>query len=68
MTEPTFSGEEHFTLFNLPAGATLFGWDVAPDGRRFMMIRARAASAGRNAREMVVVENFFEELRAKAGK
>jgi tRNA A-37 threonylcarbamoyl transferase component Bud32 len=63
-----FSTGEHRTLFSLPTGATTFGWDVTPDGRRFTMIRARAGPAGRNARELVVVENFFEELRAKTGK
>jgi len=68
MAGSTFSAGERHTLFNLPTGATTFGWEVTPDGRRFTMIRARAGPAGRNARELVVVENFFEELRAKVGK
>jgi hypothetical protein len=63
-----FSVEGHHTLFNVPAGVTTFGWDVTPDGRRFTMIRARPGAPGRSARQLVVVENFFEELRAKVGK
>jgi eukaryotic-like serine/threonine-protein kinase len=67
-TGSTLSMGEHRTLFTVPVGTTGFGWDVAPGGRRFMMIRARTASTGQNARELVVVENFSEELRAKTGK
>lgn len=66
-----FAAEEHRTLFNVPAGVTTFGWDVAPDGRRFTMIRARAGPAGpagQTGRELVVVENVLEELRAKVRK
>jgi len=36
------------------------GWDVAPGGQRFLLTRSRRASA---APRLIVVENFFEELR-----
>ncbi|HET6578156.1 MAG TPA: protein kinase [Gemmatimonadales bacterium] len=40
-------------------------YDVSPDGRRFVMIRP-ATGAGES--ELVVVQNWFEELRARVGK
>jgi hypothetical protein len=40
-------------------------YDVSPDGRRFVMIRP-ATGAGES--ELVVVQNWFEELRGRVGK
>jgi Tol biopolymer transport system component len=40
-------------------------YDVSPDGRRFVMVRP-ATGAGES--ELVVVQNWFEELRARVGK
>ncbi len=39
-------------------------YDVSPDGERFVMIRHRGAET---AGELVLVQNFFEELKAKVG-
>jgi serine/threonine-protein kinase len=39
-------------------------YDVTPDDQRFVMIRSLE---GANAGELIVVENFFEELKAKVG-
>jgi serine/threonine-protein kinase len=39
-------------------------YDVAPDDRRFVMIRNQGAA---EVSELIVVENFFEELKAKLG-
>jgi hypothetical protein len=39
-------------------------YDVAPDDQRFVMIRSLE---GADAGELIVVENFFEELKAKVG-
>ena len=39
-------------------------YDVTPDGQRFVMIRNLGAE---EASELIVVENFFEELKAKVG-
>ena len=40
----------------------VYDWDVAPDGERFIMIRSRSSQ---DARTLVVVEQFFQELLAK---
>ncbi len=39
-------------------------YDVTPDDQRFVMIRSRGDG---EAVELIVVENFFEELKAKVG-
>ena len=39
-------------------------YDVSPDDQRFVMIRNLGAE---EASELIVVENFFEELKAKVG-
>ncbi len=39
-------------------------YDVTPDGQRFVMIRNLSSE---EATELIVVENFFEELKAKVG-
>ena len=39
-------------------------YDVTPDDQRFVMIRNQGAE---EASELIVVENFFEELKAKVG-
>ena len=46
------------------AGAGALGrtYDVSPDGTRFLMIKDAAASTG-TAPQLVVVLNFFEELK-----
>ncbi len=60
-TERLFSiGPEYTTSSNY----TFF--DVASDDQRFLMVRAPDNVAQRS--DLVVVENFFEELRAKVGK
>jgi len=51
-------------------GLDLRGYDVSPDGQRFLMIKdaPTADPSGRTSPGMVVVLNWFEELRAKMGK
>ncbi len=39
-------------------------YDVTPDDQRFVMLRRLG---GVNVGELIVVENFFEELKAKVG-
>jgi hypothetical protein len=41
-------------------------YDVAPDGRRFLMIKADAATPPAQPNELHVVVNWFEELRRRA--
>ncbi len=67
-TSPTFSAGAQRILFS---ALGYYAWesrrqyDVSPDDRRFLMIRQlRTVVAGK----VVVVENWFEELKAKAQK
>ncbi len=65
---PTFSTGDAVTLFpaaGFRAGRRGAEYAVAPDDRRFLMIRRAAAST---AEQLVVVENWFDELRAKSRK
>ena len=66
-TTPTFSAGTATTLFETRyvsgvSGATGRAYDVSPDGQRFLMIKEAAAA---QARTMVVVLNWLEELKAK---
>ncbi len=48
------------------ATANYASWDVGPDDRRFMMVQV-AAGSGTVPHDLIVVENFFEELKEKVG-
>ena len=64
-TQPRFSLGRSTALFPAAGFTSLrFApqYAVAPDDRRFLMIRAGAPD------KLIVVENWFEELRAKSGK
>ena len=41
-------------------------YDVTPNDQRFVMTRLQAGG-GRDDTQLIVVENFFEELKAKVG-
>jgi Tol biopolymer transport system component len=65
---PGFSVGEPRALF--PASGYNLGgnvqvYDVTPDGRRFVMVRSLS---GDGETELVLVQNWFEELRARVGK
>ncbi|MEY2457718.1 MAG: eukaryotic-like serine/threonine-protein kinase [Acidimicrobiaceae bacterium] len=67
-TRPTFSVGRSATLFPAAGFAAFqFGpqYDVSADDQRFLMIRPLAASG---PDQLVVVENWFEELKAKSRK
>lgn len=70
-TEPTFRVTGHEMLFNHPAGVlpqTVRGWlEVAPDDRRILTgRRAQFASPSEGGSiELILVQNFFEELKAR---
>ncbi|HSG09295.1 MAG TPA: hypothetical protein VLA36_13120, partial [Longimicrobiales bacterium] len=70
-TEPTFRVTGHTQLFNLPPGVTAVnarGWyDVTPDGQSFLMGRAAqfGGASGGSSAELILVQNFFEELKAR---
>ena len=68
-TQPTFSATQPTVLFAMPQGITREyqpTYDVGLDGQRFLMYRPVGA-VNAATEELIVVENFFEELRAKVG-
>ena len=54
-----------FPLIRYATDDTYQHYDVAPDDRRFVMLRATEAN---RVDQLVVVENFFEVLRARVGR
>jgi serine/threonine-protein kinase len=54
------------TANNLYASANYAGYDVGPDGRFLMVQLASEAEGVRH--DLIVVENFFRELREKVGR
>ena len=64
---PTFVTGERRVLFSMQgyrSNPQHQQYDVTPDGQRFVMIRNRGVE---ETSELIVVENFFEELKAKVG-
>jgi serine/threonine-protein kinase len=67
-TTPVFSPGARTRLFDGPYAAGLSGsYDVARDGRRFLMVKTGvpAVDRGASAATIVIVQNWFEELKAK---
>ncbi|MCU1262889.1 MAG: hypothetical protein JWO80_5774 [Bryobacterales bacterium] len=69
--QPAFSVGKPVVLFQgpwLPTPLSLPNYDVSPDGQRFLMLKA--ADEDQGARQIVVVQNWFEELKQRmaAGK
>jgi len=65
---PTFNAGVQSPLFGTQgyaAEAFAREYDIAPDDQRFLMNRFRAASTGN--RVVVVVDNWFTELRERVG-
>jgi hypothetical protein len=63
----TFVTGERRVLFSIQgflSAAVHQQYDVTPDDRRFVMIRNIGEQ---EASELIVVENFFDELKAKVG-
>jgi eukaryotic-like serine/threonine-protein kinase len=65
-TQPTLDVSQPRRLFS--AGDFTFpggpGFDISPDGQRFLFTRL-VGSGGPAREELIVVQNFFDELRAK---
>jgi hypothetical protein len=40
-------------------------WDLSPDDKQFLMVRLTGADQAPGAGQIVVVDNWFEELRRK---
>ncbi|QJR37510.1 protein kinase domain-containing protein [Gemmatimonas groenlandica] len=67
---PTFSAAPPRALFTIPvdirSGSPLRGtFAISPDDRRFLMVRDNKWEDMAGTPTLVVVQNFFEELRAK---
>jgi Tol biopolymer transport system component len=69
-TSPTFAAGTPVTLFNQSPWREALRdrrmYAVSPDGRRFLTARPASTRDGRE--QLVVVENWFEELKAKANR
>jgi serine/threonine-protein kinase len=70
-TEPTFGRGEQRILFEAGAVYLLSGnytpFDIHPDDERFLMMRIVGAEDDAGPRQMIVVENWFEEVKEKMG-
>ena len=60
-TTPTFKAGSPQVLFSMLSGTT---WDVAPDGKRFLVELTRLGDAGSS--KMAAVTDWFDELRRRA--
>ena len=70
-TSPAFSAGVPMPLFEATAYAhspSYRAYDVTPDDKRFIMLRAVTDSVAPPNSTLVVVDNWFEELKAKMGK
>jgi hypothetical protein len=68
--DPPFSAEPPRILFAIPGRVRAGSLDrgtfaITPDDQRFIMVRDNNWEDMAGTRTVVVVENFFEELRAK---
>ena len=71
-TSTSFRVVGNQALFNFPPGiipSNVAGWwDVAQDNQRFLMSRSKqfgGDNGGGTTPELVLVQNFFEELKAR---
>ena len=65
-TSPSFSAGRPEVLFNGPYLLSGEGrnYDISPDGQHFLMIKMEGVAADPEAAaEIVVVQNWFEELK-----
>jgi Tol biopolymer transport system component len=68
-TDASFSPGDPVRLFDTPYtinDASLPNWDIHPDGNRFIFIGNPAQGSEEQRMAIVVVENWFEELKARA--
>ncbi|MCH7717783.1 MAG: protein kinase [Gemmatimonadetes bacterium] len=70
-TNPTFAVVGRRELFTLPTGASATAqhaqYGITRDDTRFIMFRTPGTAEGVVTERWIVVENFFEELKAKVG-
>jgi hypothetical protein len=65
-TQPTFTAGTPRVLFRreFVPGTPRQGYDVSPDGQRFLMPQAVEQETA--ATQLIVVQNWFEELKRRA--
>ncbi len=71
VTTPAFSVGERRPLFSAVQyyrGPNARHYDVTPDDQRFVFVGPADIAGGESARVLILVENFFEELKAKVGR
>ena len=70
-TDPTFARGEQRVLFELGAEYLLSNnyspFDIHPDDERFLMMRLAGVESASGAGQLIVVENWFEEVKQKMG-
>ena len=67
-TEPTFTAGLAEVLFEgqyLPSIGPRRPFQITPDGERFIMIKPLAEGGGEPTGEIILVQNWFEELKAR---
>jgi serine/threonine protein kinase len=60
-----FSASKPHLLFDKPGyggGLSIRGWDLSPDGQRFLMVKLDVSKPA-PINEMILIQNWFEELR-----
>jgi Tol biopolymer transport system component len=62
---PQFSSGRPAKLFDTKYSGDFYSYDVTPDGRRFLMMKESSAGDRAHPPSMVVVLNWFEELRRR---
>jgi hypothetical protein len=63
---PVFPQALRSMFLSQPSGSASATFDVSADGRRFLMIRPiRRVDSGPTAAALVVVQNWFEELKQR---
>ena len=69
---PGFVVTDRRVLFKLGSdfvsGTNYTPWDISPDDQRFIMVRSLAGGQGRQNSILILVTNWFAELKAKARK
>jgi len=59
--QPVFLFEQQGLLGASPVG----GWDLSPDGQRFLMIKVQESNP-QPVTEMILVRNWFEEVKQRS--
>ena len=67
-TEPTLTWQDPVALFEIPwptEAGNFVNYDVTPDGQRFVFVQRLAGGSNERFRQVNVVLDWFEELKAR---